>query len=61
MCKIHEKLLRRGFLENNIVLSSALMNMYAKCGALEKAQQVLEGLFARDTICWNALIREYTQ
>ena len=48
-------------MENNIVLSSALMNMYAKCGALEKAQQVLEGLFARDSICWNALITGYTQ
>ena len=58
---MHEKLLKRGFLENDIVFSTALVDMYAKCGALEKAQQVLERIFARDTICRNALITGYTQ
>ena len=42
--QIHDKIARQGLLQNNIVLGSALVDMYAKCGAVLKAQQVLEGL-----------------
>eukprot|EP00250_Pteridium_aquilinum_P025421 c30766_g1_i1 orf=1-207(+) len=35
--------------------------MYAKCGALSKAQQVLEELFVPNVVLWNALIVKYTQ
>jgi pentatricopeptide repeat protein len=59
--EIHEKVMQRRLLENDIVLGTALVDMYAKCGMLEKAHGVLEGLFARDSICWNALIIGYAQ
>ena len=48
--------IRRGFLENDIVLGITLVHMYAKRGALEKAQQVLEVLFTRDTSRRNVVI-----
>jgi pentatricopeptide repeat protein len=35
--------------------------MYAKCGALAKAQQVLEELPSRDVITWSSLIAGYVQ
>ena len=37
--KIHHGILRRGLLEKDIVLGTAVMNMYAKCGVLSIAQQ----------------------
>ncbi|KAH7436565.1 hypothetical protein KP509_05G026100 [Ceratopteris richardii] len=58
---IHDEILRQGLLKNNVVLGNALVDMYAKCGALEKAQQVLDELPIRDLISWNALITGYAQ
>ncbi|KAI4354469.1 hypothetical protein L6164_003329 [Bauhinia variegata] len=38
------------------VLGSALMDMYSKCGSIEKAIQVFEKLPKRNVITWNAII-----
>ncbi|KAI9112301.1 hypothetical protein K1719_016824 [Acacia pycnantha] len=38
------------------VLGSALVDMYAKCGTIEKAIQVFETLPKRNVITWNAII-----
>eukprot|EP00250_Pteridium_aquilinum_P022500 c25392_g4_i4 orf=1-273(+) len=35
--------------------------MYAKCGSLSKAQDVLEKLPSRDVVSWSALIAGYAQ
>ncbi|KAI5067683.1 hypothetical protein GOP47_0018211 [Adiantum capillus-veneris] len=59
--EIHDTISRRGLLENNIVLGTALVDMYAKCGALEKAQRVLKVLQSRDVVSWSALISGYAQ
>ncbi|XP_052194150.1 pentatricopeptide repeat-containing protein At5g48910 [Diospyros lotus] len=46
--------------KNNIeldeVLGSALIDMYSKCGNIEKALQVFENLPKRNVITWNAII-----
>ncbi|KAH7427133.1 hypothetical protein KP509_10G031500 [Ceratopteris richardii] len=59
--QIHDEIIRHGFLQDNVVLGNALVDMYAKCGALLKAKVVLENLPSRDTISWNALIAGYAQ
>ena len=38
------------------MLGNALVDMYAKCGALSKAEEVLEGLSCQDAGMWTALI-----
>jgi len=38
------------------VLGSALVDMYAKCGSIEKAVQVFERLSKTNVIAWNAII-----
>ncbi|XP_058734662.1 pentatricopeptide repeat-containing protein At5g48910-like [Vicia villosa] len=38
------------------VLGSALVDMYAKCGSIEKATQVFERLSKTNVIAWNAII-----
>jgi pentatricopeptide repeat protein len=59
--QIHDEILFRKFLEKDTTLGNALVDMYAKCGALAKAQEVLEELPIRNVISWNALISGYAQ
>ena len=59
--QIHEEIIRNGLLENDVVLGTALVDMYAKCGELAKAQKLLEELPFRDVVTWSALISGYAQ
>ncbi|KAI5080295.1 hypothetical protein GOP47_0005774 [Adiantum capillus-veneris] len=59
--QVHYEIARFGLLQKNIVIGNAVVDMYAKCGALVKARQVLEELRVRNVICWTALITGYAQ
>jgi pentatricopeptide repeat protein len=59
--QIHEDILSRGLLKKDIMLGTALVDMYAKWGDLAKAQEVLEELHIRDVVCWSALIAGYCE
>jgi pentatricopeptide repeat protein len=52
---VHLYLLRLGF-EPEGVLGNALINMYAKCGAIDHAVQVFEGMPQRDVFTFSCLI-----
>ena len=58
---IHDEVLRMGLLERDVVLGNALVDMYAKCGMLEKAHKVLKELPVRDVVSWCTLISGYAQ
>jgi hypothetical protein len=59
--QIHAQVSIQGLVEKDIVLGNALVDMYAKCGALVKAQEVFDTLPVRDTIAWTALITGYAR
>ncbi|KAI5068812.1 hypothetical protein GOP47_0017157 [Adiantum capillus-veneris] len=59
--EIHAAIIRERTFEKNVFVGSTLINMYAKSGALEKAQDVFDGLPTRNLVSWNALIAGYTQ
>jgi pentatricopeptide repeat protein len=42
-------------------LSTALVHMYVKCGAVEKAREMLGGLRVRNVFMWSSLIAGYAQ
>jgi pentatricopeptide repeat protein len=52
---------RKGSLERNPILSTALVDMYTKCGMLAEAREVFDGLLVRDVVSWNALLMGYAQ
>lgn len=43
----------------NLPLGTALIDMYAKCGQLEKSRKVFDSMMEKDVICWNAMISGY--
>lgn len=57
--EIHAEIITKGLLEKNIKLGSALVDMYARSGALAKAQQLLDELAVRDVVSWTVLIEGY--
>eukprot|EP00250_Pteridium_aquilinum_P021557 c25164_g14_i2 orf=136-816(+) len=56
--RVHDDILRRGLLGK---CSDALATMYAKCGVLAKARELLEMHKSRDVITWTALISGYAR
>ncbi|KAH7387961.1 hypothetical protein KP509_16G050700 [Ceratopteris richardii] len=58
---IHSMATDLGLVGRDILVSTALIDMYSKFGLHEKAQEVLEELSVRDIICWNALIAGYAE
>ncbi|KAI5082448.1 hypothetical protein GOP47_0002191 [Adiantum capillus-veneris] len=62
MCKrILDDIVNKGLLRKNIMLGTALVDMYDKCGALQKAQKLLEELPVRDVLSWIVPSAGYTQ
>lgn len=55
--KINEKGIRP-----NYFVKTALLDMYAKCGKLEMARKIFDGLGVyRNSVTWNAMIAAYTR
>lgn len=53
--QIHAYMKEKG-MELNVILGTALVNMYAKNGALVKAREIFNGLRERNVATWNAMI-----
>ena len=56
--EIHGFMLRSG-LESNVFVSSALLDMYAKCGRMDSAVKVFNGAREINTVTWNTMISGY--
>ncbi|KAF3782313.1 Pentatricopeptide repeat-containing protein [Nymphaea thermarum] len=46
-------------LKDDIILTTALLDMYSKCGDLDKAEQVFAGAPDRDICMWNAMMSAF--
>ncbi|URD98051.1 Pentatricopeptide repeat-containing protein [Musa troglodytarum] len=52
---IHHYVNRVGFAPS-VRLGTALVDMYLKCGYLNSAKKVFDGMTCKDTVCWNVMI-----
>lgn len=58
--KVHLMIIEEGYEEDNII-GSTLVDMYANCGSILDAKEVFEELPVRDVFSWTALIAGYTE
>ncbi|XP_057816350.2 pentatricopeptide repeat-containing protein At1g11290, chloroplastic-like isoform X2 [Cryptomeria japonica] len=57
---VHQSITEEGFM-SDVVLASALVDMYAKCGRLDKARELFDKIPQRNVVSWNAMITGYVQ
>eukprot|EP01018_Ginkgo_biloba_P007785 Gb_19828 [translate_table: standard] len=55
---IHDCVSRSGF-ESDIIVGSALIDMYCKCGSVDIARQVFDKMSKRNVVSWSAMIAGY--
>ncbi|KAJ4700891.1 Pentatricopeptide repeat-containing protein [Melia azedarach] len=58
--QLHALIIKKKF-ASNLYVGNALVDMYAKSGALEEARQQFECIRNRDNVSWNAIIVGYVQ
>ncbi|KAJ7541256.1 hypothetical protein O6H91_10G051200 [Diphasiastrum complanatum] len=57
---IHAQISKSG-LELDLIVSTAVVNMYCKCGSLEDAETFFAKMPERDVVPWNIMISSYAQ
>ena len=51
----------KGRFAENLVVRSALLCLYAKCGKMEDARLLFESMKVRDLVSWNIMLDGYTE
>ncbi|KAE8689426.1 Pentatricopeptide repeat-containing protein [Hibiscus syriacus] len=57
-CWVHEYIARNCF-DMNVVLGTALINMYSRCGNVIKAREVFDSMEEKNIVAWTAIISGY--
>eukprot|EP00249_Psilotum_nudum_P015893 c25573_g2_i3 orf=225-1328(+) len=57
---IHGQIVESEF-KSDVVIGNTLIDMYAKCGSLEEARKVFDGLPNQNVVSWAAMIAGYAQ
>ncbi|XP_020590888.1 putative pentatricopeptide repeat-containing protein At5g09950 [Phalaenopsis equestris] len=54
--EIHGLVIRNGLIDCKINVCNGLLNMYSKCGAVNKALRVFKCMSSQDQVSWNSII-----
>ncbi|KAF4376624.1 hypothetical protein F8388_025495 [Cannabis sativa] len=55
---LHSYVIQTGF-EYDVLVATAVMDMYTKCGSLELARRLFDDTPGKDVVCWSAMIASY--
>ncbi|KAK9282100.1 hypothetical protein L1049_005012 [Liquidambar formosana] len=56
---VHACVIKSGFVPSNVVVETAFLDMYAKCGLIDCARRVFDEMPERNLVSWNAMIAGY--
>ncbi|CAN1285003.1 Putative pentatricopeptide repeat-containing protein At5g09950 [Linum perenne] len=54
--EVHGFVTRNGLIDIKVSLGNGLINMYAKCGAIDNARSVFKHMVNKDSVSWNTMI-----
>ncbi|KAJ4729303.1 Pentatricopeptide repeat [Melia azedarach] len=55
---LHGYVIRKGFNNNNFI-GASLIELYSKCGSIDCAIKIFEGIIDKDVVIWSAMIAGY--
>ena len=55
---VHKWIMEMGMVRN-VFVATSLVDMYGKCGNMEKARGVVDGMPEKDIVTWGAMIQRY--
>ncbi|KAJ7298212.1 hypothetical protein O6H91_07G050300 [Diphasiastrum complanatum] len=58
--RIHAQIQKKGF-DSNVIVATALLKMYGKCGSVDDALRVFEAMPKHDVVSWTAMISAYVE
>jgi len=64
---VHERICKAGYdpfvfaFDSNVILATAIVEMYAKCGWLNVARELFNKMPERNVVAWNCMINAYNQ
>lgn len=58
--QIHGYAIKGGLFED-VFVGNAVIDMYAKCGMMDEANNVFNGMKDKDVVSWNAMVTGYSQ
>ncbi|KAK7251721.1 hypothetical protein RIF29_35164 [Crotalaria pallida] len=58
--QVHGQAVKSGY-ESGCFVGNALLGMYFKCGSLDEAYNVFEGIEAKDIVSWNTILAGYAR
>ncbi|KAF8401074.1 hypothetical protein HHK36_014377 [Tetracentron sinense] len=58
--RVHAQIFRYGF-ESDVFVQNGLVALYAKCGEINRARIVFDGLYDRTIVSWTSIISGYAQ
>lgn len=58
--QIHVSIAESGYMQD-LVIGTALLHMYGRCGSMENARTVFGSIADRDSSCWNAMLAAFTR
>ncbi|CAL9774110.1 unnamed protein product [Musa acuminata subsp. burmannicoides] len=55
------KLIIRYHLESEVIVQNAIMGMYSRCGKIEQARKLFDGIAEKDLASWSSMIEAYAR
>nr|UPT48596.1 pentatricopeptide repeat protein AaPPR415 [Agave angustifolia]UPT49900.1 pentatricopeptide repeat protein AaPPR1292 [Agave angustifolia] len=55
---VREYVVEKG-MDRNVFVSTSLVDLYVKCGCMERARSVFDGMVEKDVVTWSAMIGGY--
>ncbi|PRQ37387.1 putative tetratricopeptide-like helical domain-containing protein [Rosa chinensis] len=59
--QLHCGVVKEGWLESNVFVANALVDLYSACGSLIDTREAFEAIPVEDVISWNSIIWVYTE